>query len=94
MDITEFLNKFNYYILNPIIALLFAVATLYFIYGVIRFLSSNSGDKGTQRVEARSAIMWGLIGMFVMFSVYGIIKFVLDAFGITPDITARPYIKF
>ena len=94
MDITGFLNKFNYYILNPIIALLFGLAFLYFVYGIIRFLSSNVGDKGTQRIESRGAIMWGLVGMFIMFSVYGIINFVLNTFNIIPPESSKDYIQF
>lgn len=94
MSVTGFLDKFNYYILNPIIILLFALAFLYFIYGVIRFLSSDAGDKGSGRIEARNAILWGLVGMFIMFSVYGIIRLLLESFGISPGIETRPYIKF
>ena len=94
MTIAVFLNKFNFYILNPIIILLFALAFVYFIYGVIKFLKSNAGDKGTERIEARSSIFWGIVGMFIMFSVYALIKFVLMTFGITPTPEVIPYIKY
>ena len=80
MTIIPFLKSVNRVILNPLIALLFAVAFVYFVYGIVRFLRSDADDKGTSRTEARSAIFWGLVGMFVMFSVYGIIQFVLNTF--------------
>lgn len=93
MTIVPFLNRVNEIILNPLIVLMFSLALVYFIYGIIKFLSLEAGDKA--RDEARKSIMWGIVGMVVMFSVYGLIWFVLDTFGISsndisPD--SRPYI--
>lgn len=72
-------------IINPIILLLFALATVYFIYSVIKFLSTDAADKGTTRIEARNAIMWGIVGMVIMISVYGLIHFVLATLGISTN---------
>ena len=91
MSIYSFLNNLNRLILNPLILLLFAVAFIYFIYSVIRFLSIDAGDKGTKRIEARNSILWALVGMLIMFSVYGIIRFVLATFGIS---TSDPAVDF
>ena len=90
MTIVSFLNKINNLILNPVILLLFALSFVYFLYGIVKFLKSEADDKGTSRAEARKSILWGIVGMLIMFSVYGIIKFVLATFGITPatDISA------
>ncbi len=100
LSIATFLDRFNYYILNPVIELLFGIAFIYFFYGIIKFIQSDAGDKGSARAEARSAILWGMVGMLIMFSVYGIIsKFLLPSFGINPsDPTlhlqnAKPYLK-
>ncbi len=82
MDITTFLKKVDQFILNPIILLLFAVSTVYFIYGVVKYLSLDPSD--SKRGEARDAIIWGLVGMLIMFSVYGLIGFVLTTFGVSP----------
>ncbi len=93
ITIVPFLQKLNSVILNPIIELLFALAFIYFIYGIVKFLSLESGDKA--REEAKNAIWWGIVGMVIMFSVYGIIWFVIGTFGIeVTDIpnTARPFI--
>jgi hypothetical protein len=80
MTITGFLDRFNYYILNPIIILGFALAFVYIIYSVVRFLSKDAADK--DRIESRNAIFWGIFGLFIMFSVYGLIRLVLGTFGI------------
>lgn len=96
MSIVQFLYKFDKYVLNPVILLMFAVALMYFVYGVVRFLSIDAAEKGSSREEARNSIMWGIIGMVVMFSVYGLIKLILVTFGITgTDVgPAKEFIKF
>lgn len=93
-DITLFIQSVDRVILNPLIILMFSLALLYFVYGVIRFLSLDAADK--TRDEAKNAILWGIVGMFIMFSVYGIIKVLLSTFGITStDVgPASQYIKF
>jgi len=93
MSITDFLSKLNAYILNPAIELMFAVAFVYFLYGIIRFLSLEVTDKA--RDDAKRSILWGLVGMLIMFSVYGIIAFVLRSFGISNSQiapAAKPYL--
>lgn len=94
LTIVPFLYQLNAVILNPIIRLAFAVAGLYFIYGIVMFLKSDSVDK--TRKDAQNAIFWGIIGMVIMFSVYGIIAFVIKTFGIAPSEipdTAQQFIK-
>ncbi len=81
LTIVPFLDNVNTLILNPILTLLFALSFLYFAYGVFKFLRLDAADKA--REEARNAILWGIVGMVIMFSVYGIIYFVLASFGLS-----------
>ncbi|TSC69919.1 MAG: Uncharacterized protein CEO12_653 [Parcubacteria group bacterium Gr01-1014_46] len=80
ITIVPFLNRVISLILNPLITLAFGLATAYLFYNFIKFLSKQPGDK--ERDEAWNAILWGMVGMLIMFSVYGLIAFVLDTFGI------------
>lgn len=80
MDITEFLNSINEFILNPLILLFFAVAMLVFFWGIFQFIRSETADAG--REEGKKKIFWGLVGMFVMISAYGLIRLILGTFGI------------
>jgi ABC-type thiamin/hydroxymethylpyrimidine transport system permease subunit len=80
MSISGLLFKINDLILNPIIKLAFAVAFLVFFYGVFQFISQETGDKG--REEGKKKIMYGLFGMFIMFSAYGLINLILQTFAI------------
>ena len=80
MVIEEFLNKISLYILNPIIILAFGVAFLIFMWGIVQFILKETADEN--REEGKRKIFWGLFGMFIMFSVYGLINLILGTFGI------------
>lgn len=87
VTIVPFLNKVSGYILNPLIFLLFAVAFIYFAWGVINLITADANKRG----EAKNAVVWGLVGMFIMFSTYGIIRLIIDAFEIKKSDV--PYIE-
>jgi len=80
MNITEFLNKVNGFILNPIISLAFAVAFLVFFWGIFQFIASETSDKA--REDGKKKILWGIFGMFIMVSAYGLIRLIIGTFGI------------
>ena len=67
-------------IISPLVQLLFALATVIFIWGLIGFFM------GSENAEARKTgvnhILWGIIGMAIMVSVYGIIRFVASTVGV------------
>ena len=77
--IDQLIGKVNYYILNPFIAFLFVLATLLFLMGVVQFYIA--GDDKT-REDGRRHVLWGLVGMFIMISVFGIMKLLLGTFGV------------
>ncbi|MCR4279432.1 MAG: hypothetical protein NUV78_01700 [Candidatus Zambryskibacteria bacterium] len=84
MPVTELLSKINQYILNPIILLAFAVAMLVFLWGIVEFIATQTAD--TKREEGKKKILYGLFGMFIMISAYGLIRLVIGTFGIDgPD---------
>lgn len=77
----ELLNKINEVVLNPIIYLMFAVALVYFLWGIFQMISGAASDEA--RSKGRQNIMWGIIGMLIMVCVYGILAVVTGTFGIT-----------
>ena len=69
------ISKLNEVIFNPLIKLMFAVALLLFMYGLVEFML-NRGD--TEAVEkGKIHMIWGVIGFAVMVSVFGIINFLV-----------------
>lgn len=76
VTIASFLDDVSQYILNPLITLLFAVAFLVFIFGIFQFIRSETSDKA--RGQGKDKIMYGLLGMLIMFSAYGIIHAIVS----------------
>ena len=91
ITIVPFLNRALTYLINPLITLLFALATAYLLFNFVKFLSKQPGDK--ERDEAWKAILWGILGLVVMFSVYGLIRVVLISFGINTTGALSPSVR-
>lgn len=79
--LNSLLGKVVTNIVNPTIALLFAVALLVFLWGLFEFISHTDDEGG--REKGKQNIMWGLVGMAIMVSAFGIIGIILNTFGIS-----------
>ncbi|MDO8505184.1 MAG: hypothetical protein Q7S48_01215 [bacterium] len=61
-------------LINPLIAVLVGMALIVFFWGLARFIFRVGGDE--KAVDDGKRIMkWGLLALFVMLSVWGIISF-------------------
>jgi len=78
------ISKINQIIINPIIILLFGVALVYFIYGVLEYLVKSKSDPSAIQAGAKH-MGWGLFGMFVMVSVFGFLKLIINTLPIDQD---------
>lgn len=67
------------FIVNAIIPLIFALAFLFFLWGIFKFMRASDAKS---KQESQKLIWWGLIGLFVMVSVWGIIKILGTTLGI------------
>ncbi len=79
-----FITKVALQIINPIIMLLAGAAFVVFVWGVFQFIA-HGGDE-TKRKEGREAIFWGLVGLVIIFGVYGLLNVVLTSFSL-PSVT-------
>ena len=78
--IDDFLRKLDAVIVNPLIYLLFGVALIVFLWGVVQYLVSNDSEEG--RTTGKRHILWGVVGMFIMASAFGILHIIVNTFGI------------
>lgn len=73
---SQLLYNIEQVILNPLIFLLAGLALLVFLYGVFEYI--KSADDPEERKTGHNHMLWGIIGLAIMFSAYGIIYFVLN----------------
>lgn len=66
-------------IINAAIPLLATIALILFFWGVIRYIASSGGAK--EHVEGREFLLWGIIALFVLFSIWGIIRILRATFS-------------
>lgn len=93
----QLLQNFVTHIINPAILLVFAAGFFLFVWGLVQFLRNL--EKGSDNEEGKQHMLWGIIGMFIMASVWGIIAlldntFDLGVFRSTPDVGRLPDINF
>jgi uncharacterized membrane protein len=74
----KFITAVSNEILNPFIYLLFAIALIVFIAGIVRAIA-NGGDEEA-RTTAKRHIMYGLLGMFIMFSAFALVRLITGTF--------------
>ncbi|MDO8593342.1 MAG: hypothetical protein Q7R59_00340 [bacterium] len=66
-----------------IVPVIFALAFLVFIWGIMNYFFLNGGDEA-KRSEGRQFALWGILGMVVLFAVWGFINLLLSTLGIMP----------
>lgn len=82
MDRLEtFIGNLVAYIIQPLIGLIFALALVFFVWGMAQFVLNAQSDKG--REAGKQAILYGIIGLFIMTAVFGILSVVLNTFGVS-----------
>lgn len=77
--VSDLLSKIANLFINPLIILGFVWATVYFFYAVAEMIWKADGSDLAKNKEN---VKYGIIGLFVMFSVYGILRLALSTFGI------------
>ena len=74
------IERLNDLIIRPLVLLVFAGGFFFFMWGLVMFLwNSKEGEIAT---EGKQHMLWGIVGMFVMVSVAGILTLITGTFGI------------
>jgi hypothetical protein len=74
------ISKFQDLILNPAILVIFTLGFFLFVWGLVQFLRAL--NEGSDAKEGKQHMLWGIVGMLVMVSVYGIIALISNTFGL------------
>ena len=70
-------------LINTAIPVVLALAVLYFFWGLAKYVL-NSSDEG-KKEEGRNIMIWGIIALFIMVSVWGLIGILQNTFGVTEN---------
>jgi hypothetical protein len=65
-------------VLNRIVPLLISVAIVYFIWQVFQYTIAGDEEK---KAQAKTHIIYGIVGLFVMVSVWGLVAILQSTFG-------------
>jgi len=77
MDANTLLQNVFAFVVQPIIWVLFGVAFIVFIWGIVEFIRDAGSEEG--RIKGKRSILWGVLGMVIMISVLGITNVIRDS---------------
>ena len=78
-DVTTLMNSIDKFIINPLVLFIFACAVVYFLYGVAKFFLNPDNEE--VRKASKSHMLWGVVGMFIMVSVFFIMRLITSTLG-------------
>jgi hypothetical protein len=70
-------------LLDTVLKIVFGLAMIFFFWGIAQFILNDAGNDKT-REDGKKKILWGIVAIFVMVTIYGILKFISTLTGITP----------
>lgn len=65
---------------NTIIGILIALAVIFIVYNVLMFIIKAGTD---ERKTYQNAILWGIVGLAVILSIWGLVAILTNTFGTT-----------
>ncbi|OGG50612.1 hypothetical protein A2763_03495 [Candidatus Kaiserbacteria bacterium RIFCSPHIGHO2_01_FULL_54_36] len=86
--VTTLVGKLEKFIIYPVIVVVFALGFFLFIWGLVEFLWKL--NEGGDNKEGKQHMLWGIVGMLIMVSVWGILELLDNTFGLdyrNPDVS-------
>ena len=69
-------------IANVVTYILVAAAVLFIVWNVVRYMISGSGEES--KSKAGLNILWGIVGLFIIVSIWGLVNILTNTFATTP----------
>ena len=79
---SDLLERIVDYVIDPAVKVVFTLGLFFFLWGFVEFLWELKDGKTS--AEGKQHMIYGLVGMLIMVSVYGIIALIMNTFGIDP----------
>lgn len=87
MDINVLVSRIVEFVLGPIAALLFGVAVVFFVWGIVQLIGSSDSADGL--AKGKRNIVYGIVGLVIMLSVLGIKEIVVNTIPGASDPTSQ-----
>lgn len=81
-DVFQVINTLNQ-VLKAVIPFLIGIAVIIFLIGVIKYITA--GDDPEKVTAGRNMMIYGIIGLFVMVSVWGLVFILQGTFDLRGD---------
>ncbi len=75
-------------IINALIPLVIGIAVLLFLIGILQYVTAGGDEE--KRAAARGMIIFGIIALFVMVTVWGFVRILANTFFAGQDYTLPP----
>ena len=75
---------------QSVIPLIFAIAIVVFLWGVVQFVILGQSDE-TKKTQGKQFMIWGIVALTVMIGVWGLVKIVGNTFSL--NTTILPQVK-
>ncbi len=73
-------------IINLFIPIIFGISIIIFFWGMAQFILKDAGNEKT-RADGKKKMLWSIIALFVMASLFGILNFIGVSIGINPNMS-------
>lgn len=80
LTVGEIITKITEDVLNPLIIFMFALATMIFGWGVVQYILGGA-QSGERTQKAKAIMIYGIIGMFIMASAWGLVSLLCNFFS-------------
>ena len=77
---------------NMFTYLLIAAAVIFIIWHVVIYLIKGGSDEEA-RGKASSSILWGVVGLFIILSIWGLVNILMNTFRTTPVAQQIPQVQ-
>jgi len=70
-------------VLRAVVPILMTLALIYFIWGLIKYVAAAGKGDAEESKHGKAIMIWGIVALFVMASVWGLVGILQNTFGLS-----------
>jgi hypothetical protein len=79
-------------VLAHLVPVLMGLALVLFIWGIVQFIFASGDEK--EIATGKQRMIWGIIALFVIVAVWGLVGLIIDITDVGPDTAVAPFTGF